>query len=232
MNGDDDLKMVRITLDIEQDTHERLSTLGEQFGKDVTEIIDEILDTISFYSDRIVDRSKDYEVQITLRTVISHVLSESRQTSNSLFDKILEGLEAKGHFVPDDMQFDLDEMSIWINYAGLLGSELLVDELDVTLSGLKRLIATHLIENKKIDDAALASLDDLTKDVGYLDLPEGFYDLEDYSIEFIEDDDYSRLEIYVAGESLEDLPAIPEISDMMKQILSKVGILEKIQDRT
>lgn len=125
------------------------------------------------------------------------------------------------------MEFDLDEMSIWINYAGLTESDLYVDAIDVTLSGLKRLSASYTLELDRVDNSALEKMHDIIKNIHEtpsINLPD-FYDVMQHHVDFIEEDEeFGKLTIDIVEESIGYLPSIPLISDLFKQILSSAGI--------
>ena len=90
--------MVRISLDVQQDTLDRLESLSEFYDKDIKEIINEIIEVISHRSGWVLNISKEYRVPIRLTNVLSHLLHVGIHSTHSLFNDILERLEAKGQF--------------------------------------------------------------------------------------------------------------------------------------
>lgn len=219
--------MVQISVDVSQDTYERLEELSIIYRKNVDEIIAEITDFISSQSSWIENKRKEYNVPRRLTTVLAHIFHAGIQSSNSLFTDLLEQLEAKGRFIPNDMEFDLDEMSIWINYAGLTESDLYVDDIDVNLSGLKRLSASYSLNYDRVDSSALEKIKDIIKNIHKtpgLSIPDVFNDVMEHHVDFIEDEDFLKLTIDIVEESMGYLPSIPAISDLFKQILNSAGI--------
>jgi len=127
------------------------------------------------------------------------------------------------------MEFDLEEMSIWINYAGLIDNDLFVDAFEVNLSGLKRLSASYSLDYDRVDSSTLDKIKDIIKNIHRtpgLSIPEMFNDVMGYHIDYFEDEDVLRLTINIVEESMGYLPSIPAISDLFKQILSSVGIVK------
>ena len=155
--------MVRISLSIPQDTHERIKSLNDFYKKDIIEIINEIIEAISYESRWIINTSKEYKVPVDLINVVSHLFDAGIHSTNSLFNDILERLEAKDLFVHDFMEINLDEKSMWILFVALRGCDLYVDEFDVTLTGLARLTATYLVDIEKGDGTALRNERDCQK---------------------------------------------------------------------
>lgn len=219
--------MVQISVDVSQDTYERLEELSIIYRKNVDEIIAEITDFISSQSSWIENKRKEYNVPRRLTTVLAHIFHAGIQSSNSLFTDLLEQLEAKGRFIPNDMEFDLDEMSIWINYAGLTESDLYVDDIDVNLSGLKRLSASYSLNYDRVDSSALEKIKDIIKNIHKtpgLSIPDVFNDVMEHHVDFVEDEDFLKLTIDIVEESMGYLPSIPAISVLFRQILNSAGI--------
>ncbi|MFX0133133.1 MAG: hypothetical protein ACFFDN_05765 [Candidatus Hodarchaeota archaeon] len=224
--------MVRISLNIPQKTHERMKSLSEFYKKDIKEIIDEIIEVVGIESHRIINASKEYKIPLNLTNVVSHLFDAGVHSTNSLFNRILERLEVKGLFVQDDMEIDLDEKGMWINYSAVQGCDLYVDSFDVTLNGLARITATYILEIEKIGDTALERIVEIAnniKEVEDLKLPETFYEME-FSVEIEGDDKFQNLTVDITEESLYYLPTIPVISKIIKQILEKAGVNLPIEE--
>lgn len=69
--------MVRISLDVQQDTIERLESLSEFYDKSVKEIISEILEVISHESRSLPNLNKEYRIPISLTGVLSGSVKSS-----------------------------------------------------------------------------------------------------------------------------------------------------------
>lgn len=219
--------MVKISLDVQQDTIERLESLSDFYDKEIKEIINEIIEVISHESGWLLNISKEYKVPIRLTNVLSHLLHVGVQSTNSLFNDILERLEAKGLFCASDMEIDLDEMSIWVYFDALRGCDLYVHSFDLTLTGLQRLTATYLVDVDKVDDDAVDRIIDFDQVIGWkegLELPESFHDVMDSSIAVVDVNEFLRLNIDITEEFINYLPTIPDISEVFKRILEKAGV--------
>jgi len=225
--------MVRVTLDVQQDTIERLESLCEFYSKDVKEIISEIIEVISYESVWLLNLGKEYRVPIRLTNVLTHILFVGVQSTYSLFNKLLERLKGKGFFTVSDMEIDLEEMRIWVNYDALKVCDLYVDSFDLTLTGLQRLTATYLLDVEKVDETALERIREIVdnfSDIEGLELPEAFHDIMDFSVDVVDEDDFLRLNVDITEESLDYLPSLPAISELFKQILEKAGIELPIEE--
>jgi len=219
--------MVSISLDLKQDTHERLASLSEFYDKDIKEIINEIIEVVSFESMWIQNISNEYRVPIRLTNVLSHLLHVGVQSTNALFNDILGRLEGKGLFFASDMDIDLDEMRIWVNYDALRGCDLYVHSFDVTLTGLPRLTATYLMDVEKVDETALLRMKEIAdniNDIEGLELPEAFLDIMEFSVDVVDEDEFLYLNVDIVEESLPYLPTIPAISEVIKQIMERAGV--------
>ena len=219
--------MVRIYLDVQQDTIEQLESLSEYYDGDIEDIINEIIEMISFRSGHLINISKEYRIPIRLGNVLFHLLDAGFQSTKSLFNDILDRLEAKGLFTASDMEFDLDEMRIWVYFEAFRDCELYVDSFDLTLTGLQRITATYLVDVEKVDDATVDRIIDIAQDIGWsegLELPESFYDIMDSSIDVVDEDEFLRLNIDITEENINYLPTIPDISEVFKQIMEKAGV--------
>ena len=214
--------MVEISLDIPEAIYDQLNKLSETYSQNVEETINEVLDAVSFDTRWLVESKKVDIIPHSVRDKISGRLASGRMTDNILIDKILKELNAEGLFVASDMEIDLDENSIWINYDALLGSNLFVDSFDVTFSGLKSLTADCIIEVDEDDDTILGKIEEHAMRIRRTssELPEEFLDLDPWEFFVLEQDEISIcLRVEFSEESLGYLPSIPVISEFFEKVL-------------
>jgi hypothetical protein len=219
--------MVEINLNIPENSQEKLMELSEFYDKEINQILNEIIEAVCFKSGWITQLSEEYKVPIKLLNVVWHLLEAGIQSTNALFNNILERLDAKGLFIQDDISIDLDEGYTWINFVALRGSKLYIESFDVTITALVRLTVSHLVEMEKIDDTSLSRLYEIAENIHRFEEitpPESFLDLMEFSLDIIEDDEYLELTIDITEESFHYLPMIPDISELFKQILQNAGV--------
>jgi len=211
----------RISVDIRDDNYKELASLSAFYKQDVKSVIISILDVIGKQGRRILDLSKKYKVPVKLETVMFHMFGELLHT-HGLFGGILEQLEVEGLYVLDDFDFDLDERYFMFYYAGLAGSDLQIDTFDVTLeAGVITLTTRSYIEVSKVDNK---TLEKLKTTIQSTEVPEEFYELEDYNIEIDEEEEFSTLRINCFAESLNYLPSVRIISEFIQHLFGKAGI--------
>lgn len=214
----------RIVFNVSHGSYGRLASLGEYFNEKVKEIVTEIVEVIGFSSRWIINRSEVYQVPVSLTNVLSHLVVSGRQSTDSLFNDLLERFEAKGLFVHNDMDINFDEMSVWISFEALTGCDLYVHSFDISLMGLARLEATYHVEIEKVDDLAIRRMRNIVDNVREsIDLPDSFQDLE-FVVDIDEYEESIILRVDITEESLDYLPLVPDISILFKQILDKSGL--------
>jgi len=226
--------MVKISLDIPQDIYDQLKTLSGIFSLDVEETANEVLDAVA--SERnirwlIESKGKDV-IPRGLRYKISHRLNLGSMAENQLFGKILKELNVEGgHFGAGDMDIKLDDNSIWINYDGLIGSDLYVDVFDVTLTGLKRLTADCIFDADEDDYKAPDRVKEHAQRIKRTrkELPKELHDLDPWKVDLLPDENTSyRIRAYFSEEYLGCLPPIPAISEYFEKILKSAEIKRSI----
>jgi len=151
--------------------------------------------------------------------------ARGRQSTDSLFNDLLERFEAKGLFVHNDMDINFDKMSLWISFEALTGCDLYVHSFDISLMGLVRLEATYHVEIEKVDDLAIRRMRNIVDNVREsIDLPDSFQDLMEFVVDIDEYEESIILGVDITEESLDYLPLVPDISILFKQILDKSGL--------
>ncbi|MBA7600808.1 hypothetical protein ES703_07868 [subsurface metagenome] len=223
--------MVEISLDIPQDIYDNLKILSGAFSQDVEETVNEVLDAVARtqFNIRWLLESKENEVNPHgLRYLISHRINLGSMAERELFGKILKELNAEGgHFGAGDMTIDLDDNSIWINYNGLIGSNLCVDAFDVTLTGLKRLTADCTIH---VDEDNYETSERVQEHAQRIrrtqkELPEEFHNLDPWEVDVLVDDETSFiLRAYFSEDFWGYLPPIPSISEFFEKVLASAEV--------
>jgi hypothetical protein len=212
----------RISLNIPEDSYEKLASLSDFYNQDVKNAIVGILDLVGQQHQRIINLGKEYKVPVKLNTIISHALFTGFNSTYLLFNKILENLEVKGLYTLSDLDIDLDEDYMWFHYVALVGCNLQIDEFSVILKpGLRILRTVSHIEVEKVSNKILRKLKKIAPKV---ELPEEFHELDDYNIEIQEDEEFWRIEIDCTAESLVYLPSVNRISEFVVQLFKKAGV--------
>ena len=213
----------KVSLNISEKTYKTLAELSDSYEQDIEKTINNILDAISF--SRGVERlSEDYKGRVELAAVILDLLEMGDSAYRYLFGKILERLGVKGLFRLVDLDINLEDNYMWFSYSAMQGCNLYIDVLDITVSP-PELTATYFIETKEVRGEALKKLKEIVENIEELELPEDFYDV-DYSI-YLDDEDEEFWSLIVAcsDDDFNYLPDLNIISDFIKNILKKAGIL-------
>jgi hypothetical protein len=219
--------MVEISLDVPERIYDKLTKLSETYSQDVEETVNQVLDAVCFDRMWLVESKKVETIARGLRYKIARRLDSGKMADHSLFEKILKELNAESHFGAGDMEIDLDDDSIWINYEGLIGSNLFVDSFDITFSGLKSLTADCLVEVDEDDDGTLGQVEEHARRIKRTleELSEEFRDLDPWEIFVLAQDEASIcLRIHFSEESLGSLPSIPAISEFFENVLASAGV--------
>lgn len=218
--------MVRYSINVPQDTHERLILLSEHYNKDIKEIINESIHAVSFDRYQIINASKEYQVPLEMRHVVIYLLRAGFRSTRSLFNKFLEILEAKGLFTQDDLDVNFSEMCVAITYGALPKNGLYVDSFYVLWYGVADLSATYYLDIDAVDDTVVAKIKDIAENIEETgDFHENFPFLNlDYSVDVIEEDDFLDVSVRIFGQELDYLPTIPTISEFIKQLMEKAGV--------
>lgn len=211
----------KLSLNIPDDSYEKLASLSDFYKQDIKSIVVSILDVVSLQSRGILNLSKEYKVPVKLDTVMFHLFDAGFNSIYSLFNEVLEKLEVKGLYLLEDFETKLDEDYIFFAYAALAGCNLHVDSFYLTIDGLKTLTTNSLIEVEKVSKQALGKLKELVQNIVE---PEEFLNLEDYNIEIEEEEEFWTLRIDCMAESLDYLPSVKQVSRFVEQIFKKAGI--------
>jgi len=219
--------MVEISLDIPEIFYDQLIKLSETYSQDVEEILNELLEAVSF-GIRYLDESKKVDsIPLSVGNKIISRLDSGRMADHFLFDHILKELNAEGHFVASDMEIDLDDNRIWIYYGSLRGSNLLVDSFDVTFTGLKSLTADCIVNVDEDDYDTWGQVEEHAMRIRrtHEELPEEFRDLDPWEVFVLAQDETSiGLRVHFSEPSLGYLPSIPAISEFFEKVLASAGV--------
>lgn len=212
----------KVSLNISDESYEKLASLSDFYKQDLENTIVTILDVVGSEGQWIINLSQEYKVPVKLDTVMFHMLDAGISSIYSLFNNVLEKLGVKGLYVLEDLEVDLDEDYIFLIYDALAGCNLHIDCFDLTLkSGLKTLSTRSLIKVEKINKQTLEKLKELVRSVAE---PEEFVDLEDYHIEIEEDEEFWTLRIDCMAEALDYFPSVKRISKFVGQLFKKAGV--------
>lgn len=213
----------KVSLNISDDSYKELASLSDFYNQDIEDIIIKILDTVGMNARRIINLNKEYKAPLELDTIISDIFDAGNTLIRDLFDKVLENLEFnKGLYSLEDLGIDLDENVSWFYYVALDGCNLQIDTFHLEIRpGLKYLDTESSINGEKLNDEVLGKLETLIKNI---EVPEEFYELEDYEIKIGGDEEFLKLKIDCVADSLNYLPSLTIISEFVDQIFKKVGI--------
>jgi len=214
-----------INLRIPKDTFNRILELSEFFKQNKTEIINDILSSTSLVTESLINLAKECKFPVRFGMLVSRLLLVGSTVTRQLFDEVLEILGAKGLYAIEGLNLDVQENCLQVSFDS--HCDLQVDIFEVTLKpGLKELAAMAILEARNISEEAADRLKEIVRNVeDEIELPEEFYDLEDYEIE-VEDDlpDSLYLTVNCYADSVIFFPKIPRISQLIQQILQKAGI--------
>jgi hypothetical protein len=217
----------RISVEIPDKNYEELSSLGNSFKKNVNQIVADTLEVIVMESKFLERISKEYKVPITPKMILSHTFDAANR-SMELFNEILEKLDAKGLFMLNDFEFNLDEFSFTFSYASPEGSNTNIHSFGLTLEpGVKVLRADSIIEVSKVGEAALEKLEKIVQDFAEQGHEE-FEGVETYDIDVEQDDpEFAHLVITCEAETLENFPSVKALSQIIGKLFKKSGIIQK-----
>jgi len=213
----------KVSLNISDDSYNELASLSDFYNQDVEDTITNILDTVGMNASRIINISKKYKTPVELVTMISDIFDAGRNLIYGLYDAVLENLEFnKGLYSLEDLGIDLNENVMWFYYVALKGCNLQIDAFHLEIRpGLKYLDTESYLDVDKLNDEVLGRLEKLIKNI---EVPEEFYDLDDYEIKIGGDEEFLTLKIDCVTDSLDYLPSLKIISEFVEQIFKKVEI--------
>jgi len=225
--------MVKFSLDIPEKIYDQINKLSEAYSQDVEKTVNEILDGVCFDIHWLLDSKKKDPDTLGFRYKISSRLDSGEWADHILFDKILKEFKAEGHFVKSHMEIDLDDNSIWINYQGLMGSNLLVDSFDVIFTGLKRLETECTVEVDEDDNETMWKVEEHANRIQSIldELPEEFRDLDPWEVSVSSEDVTSFcLKADFVEDSVSYLPSIPAISEFFEKVLKSAGVNKQLSE--
>jgi hypothetical protein len=211
----------KISLELPEKDYETLSSLGKLYNKDGSQVILDLIDAVSTESYIIEKRQKESKVSIDLYSAIHSVLFAGRSAIDNIFNPILERFGAKGLYLWEDNEFDLDGNYIMINFESNY-SNLAINEFAFFLeSGVPSIIASAHIENEKIN------IEKLRKLIEEADCPEteDYAELDSFETMLDEDDEESAtIQINLSAETIDDFPNIRALSKFVEKLLKKAKL--------
>jgi hypothetical protein len=217
----------QLSLDISDNNYDELTSLSKLFNQGIEKTVTDILEVLGFEHRNLESLTKEYKLPfLTSRMVFSHFFDAARN-SVGLFNDLLERLGAKGLYLLEDFDYDLEECEFTFSYSALVGNKLSVDSIWVTVEpGLKSLRAESIIDMEKIRQESIEKLKQIAKD---FEEPSEFMDLENFDVN-VEDEieGIASLVIECQAETLEDIPNINVISRVLRKLLKNAGITRKL----
>ncbi|RJS84564.1 hypothetical protein CW702_02335 [Candidatus Bathyarchaeota archaeon] len=217
----------KVSVSLSQKNYDLLAELSDFYKQSIERTINDIVDALQFSCETIKRLSKEYKVPTNLAGIILDLLEMGDYSYKYLFGEVLERLGAKGLFKLVDLDITPEDNYTWLSYAAMRGCNLYIDEFDVTLSP-PSISATYTIETEKTESEALERLKKIVQNIEEdLELPEDFYDV-DYDV-YIDDtiEEFWSLVVNCSVDDFNYLPDLNVISDLIRQILKKAGILHK-----
>ena len=220
---DQNAMVKKVSLNISDDSYKELASLSDFYNQNVEDVIISILDVVGRSTWKIINLSKKYKVPVKLVTMISDIFDAGNNVIYGLYEEVLENLEFnKGLYTLQDLGIDLEENVMWFYYVALEGCNLKIVSFHLEIRpGLKYLDTESYIDVEKVNDEVLGKLEKLIKSI---EVPEEFYDLEDYEIKIGGDEEFLTLKIDCVADSLNYLPSLNIISEFVEQIFKKAGI--------
>jgi len=220
----------RISLTVADDAYENLAALSNYYDKGVQDAIKDILEIISMNSRWITNLKDGYKAPVNLKNVLAHIIDAAFH-SLSLFNKVLEKMDAKGLYILEDFEVNLDENYMRLFYSALAGCNFKIDAFDITIqNGSKRLTTFTYMEAEENRKSALDSLkryiQTIPWDVDQLPEELEYFEeyLEEFNIEIIEGEELWTLQIDCIADSFDDLPSIKRMSRFVEQIFKRFKI--------
>lgn len=212
----------KISLDLPEKNYKELSSLGKLFNKDVSHTILDILNAVSMESYSIENIQKESKGSRDLVSAVLSVLHAGRSAIDRIFNPILDKLGVKGHYILSDMEFDLDENYIWLNFTELRDSNLVIDEFGFFLeSGVPSILASAHIETENIN---IEKLKKLIEEAEWPETEE-YAEMDPFEASIInEDEEWATIQIKLSAEIVDDFPSIKALSNFVDKLLKKAKI--------
>lgn len=217
--------MVKLLIDIPKESYDQLNELSETYKADINELVQDVISVLGNHVNGITQLSDQYIAPYKLTTLLYHILDAGIFSSFLIFYKILEALEAKGRFIAQDYEIDLDDFRLWINYFNLVGSDFLIDGFDITLQTHSVILtANSSFEKNEVSEQMVDRLKQIIDEMEDLEieLPD---ELVESEFEFtVLDDDVITVQLDIYEENFSYLPTIPVIDSLFQTIYQLAGI--------
>lgn len=213
--------MVSISLDIKDELYDKLNEISEKYGNKFEDSLVEILEVMSYARIYRMENGKAPE----LRSDIIKAISLAEITNNTIYDRLLNQLEAGDKYILQDMEIDFDDNSMMFDYWSQSNCPFYVDNIHLGLTGLKTMIVECLVE-VNVDNAWIQEKVQSKIEKREYQVPEIFHGLDFWQLDLkSESDDSFGIVAEFTEENLAYLPSIPVISKLFEQILEGTGVL-------
>ena len=212
----------KVSLNIPDDSYKKLASLSDFYKQDVKNAIISILEVVGGKGQWIINLGKEFKVPVKLINVMAILFDAGFTSIYSLFNDVLEKLDAKGLYALEDFQIDLEKDYVWFSYYALKGSDLQISGFYLAIEhGIITLTTHSYIDVKEVDNKTLGKLKKLVQNV---EPSTEFGDVEDCSIEIEEDEEFWKLKINCEDESFYYLPSVKKMSKFVERIYKKAGV--------
>lgn len=208
-------KRYTVSLTISDELYEKLNKLCREFNIKFEHFMRQLLDSLAETEDMLLKFKRDIKVPINTNSFFYNIFNTYCIIWTNLFSRVLEVLNARGYYVVDDFDIDLNEMNIYITYVALEHTKIPIDAFSILLARgfvhLSTISCINLSENEivKLKERIKERVDE-------------FADLLDYRIEIEEGEGFQYLIIDILEEKLEYLPSLQVISLVINKLLSSV----------
>ncbi len=126
--------MPRIQLEMSEETLGIITDLAEKLGATVDDLVRSFVETLSDYSQDIVDWAYQLKVRKEHRvdSVMSELIYYGVATHKNIIDRVLDVLKARGRYELEYLELDPDTGSLEIELVALEGSDLLSDRVRIS----------------------------------------------------------------------------------------------------
>jgi hypothetical protein len=212
-----------LSLTLSDEVYKQLSSLGDLYKQDVNQTVDQILKAVGSQQSRIADIGT-----WTGAPDLEGALHETVWTCIHLYGVaygVLNRLQVNGQFSLDDFCSNLDDNYFMFLFSARSDSLYDIYSFDVTKEDEQISLTTNtVLPLKEITPQMLEKLNQVIEARDF-ETPQGFESVDEVEFEVEESDkENSTLTLSIWTESLEDLPTIKQVSQLVKRIFRKAGI--------
>ncbi len=212
--------MAKVSIEIAEEDYKKIKELSDYFKQDEKKTISDVLKAAGRNAHSIFYNAQEKGFPTDLERSLGDIIMTNENTL-PLLNGIPEKLGAKGLFVLEDVEVDLDKEYFDFHYAATVESKLAVTQFCLTFERgeLERLTVYSYVDVEHVSEEVQSKLFELIESHEDEEL---FGDLEDFNIMF-EDSDVI---VDCFDTSIAYFPSIIEISRYVKKLFKKAGIPE------